>query len=37
MKNRVKIYRNIAGLNQENLAKKAGITRQTLGLIEKGK
>ena len=36
MKNRVRLYRHIAGLNQETLAKRAGITRQTLSLIEKG-
>ncbi|MGE7691612.1 helix-turn-helix transcriptional regulator [Lysinibacillus sp. NPDC097214] len=36
MKNNVKITRIKASITQEQLAKKVGITRQTIGLIEKG-
>ncbi len=36
MKNNVKITRMKASITQEQLAKKVGVTRQTIGLIEKG-
>lgn len=36
MKNNVKIARIKASLKQEQLASRTGITRQTIGLIEKG-
>ncbi len=37
MKNkRMKIARLEADMNQENLAKAVGVTRQTIGLIESG-
>ncbi|MBH0157253.1 helix-turn-helix transcriptional regulator [Fictibacillus sp. 5RED26] len=36
MKNNVKITRMNAAITQEQLAKKVGVTRQTIGLIEKG-
>jgi putative transcriptional regulator len=36
MKNNVKITRMNASITQEQLAKKVGVTRQTIGLIEKG-
>lgn len=36
MKNNVKIARIKASITQEQLAKKIGVTRQTIGLIEKG-
>ncbi|WP_026674035.1 helix-turn-helix transcriptional regulator [Alkalihalobacterium bogoriense] len=36
MKNQVKITRIQIGMTQEQLAKKVGVTRQTIGLIEKG-
>jgi putative transcriptional regulator len=37
MKNQVKLARMKAGLTQQELADKVGITRQTISLIEKGK
>ena len=37
MKNRVRVYRAINDLTQEELAKKIGVTRQTVLAIEKGK
>lgn len=37
MKNNVKITRLNASITQEELARKVGVTRQTIGLIEKGK
>ena len=36
MVNRVKIARMEKGLTQSELANKIGVTRQTVGLIEKG-
>ncbi|MDZ5710768.1 helix-turn-helix transcriptional regulator [Jeotgalibacillus haloalkalitolerans] len=36
MKNNVKITRIQASITQEQLAKRTGVTRQTIGLIEKG-
>lgn len=36
MKNNVKFVRMKKGGTQEQLAKKVGVTRQTIGLIEKG-
>ena len=35
-KNRLKLARIEQGLNQTELAKLAGVTRQTIGLIEAG-
>lgn len=37
MKNRIKVYRAIYDLTQENLASELGVTRQTILAIEKGK
>lgn len=37
MKNNVKITRVKTSITQQQLAKKVGVTRQTIGLIEKGK
>ncbi|MEH7238043.1 helix-turn-helix transcriptional regulator [Bacillus sp. JJ1562] len=37
MENKVKIARIQAGLTQQQLAEKIGVTRQTISLIEKGK
>jgi putative transcriptional regulator len=37
MKNRLKVYRAMHNLTQEELAKKLGVTRQTIIAIEKGK
>ena len=37
MKNRLKVYRAKYNLTQEELAKKVGVTRQTIIAIEKGK
>lgn len=37
MKNRLKVYRAMYNLTQEELAKKVGVTRQTIIAIEKGK
>ncbi len=36
MKNNVKITRIKISLSQEQLAKRVGVARQTIGLIEKG-
>lgn len=36
MKNHVKITRMQLSITQEQLAKRVGATRQTIGLIEKG-
>lgn len=36
MKNHVKLTRMKMSMTQEQLAKKVGVTRQTIGLIEKG-
>ena len=36
MENRIKVYRAIKGVTQEQLAKVIGITRQTVIAIEKG-
>ncbi|WP_392455279.1 helix-turn-helix transcriptional regulator [Chryseomicrobium aureum] len=36
MKNNVKLARLSANITQTDLAKKTGITRQTISLIEKG-
>ncbi|WP_204436253.1 helix-turn-helix domain-containing protein [Amphibacillus cookii] len=37
MKNSVKLSRNEKKLTQEELAEQVGVTRQTIGLIEKEK
>lgn len=37
MKNRLKVYRAMHNLSQEELAKRLGVTRQTIIAIEKGK
>ncbi len=37
MKNRIKVYRAMHDLTQEDLAKAIGVTRQTILAIEKGK
>jgi putative transcriptional regulator len=37
MKNKLKVYRAMNDLTQENLANKLGITRQTIIAIEKDK
>jgi putative transcriptional regulator len=37
MENRVRVARVEKGLTQEQLANLAGVTRQTIGLIEAGK
>ena len=37
MKNKIKIYRNLAELTQDELANKTGCTRQTINVIEKNK
>ncbi|MEB1808555.1 MAG: helix-turn-helix transcriptional regulator [Bacillaceae bacterium] len=36
MKNKVKVARVERAITQEQLAKKVGVTRQTIGLIENG-
>ncbi|GAA5417390.1 hypothetical protein Pryu01_02453 [Paraliobacillus ryukyuensis] len=36
MKNRIKVARAEKSYTQEQLAKKVNVTRQTIGLIEKG-
>ncbi|SHG77618.1 helix-turn-helix transcriptional regulator [Ornithinibacillus halophilus] len=36
MKNNVKIIRITQSITQQQLAKRVGVTRQTIGLIEKG-
>ena len=35
MKNRLKVFRAMHDLTQENLAEKLGVTRQTINAIEK--
>jgi putative transcriptional regulator len=37
MKNRIKVFRAIHDLTQEDLAQVVGVTRQTILAIEKGK
>jgi putative transcriptional regulator len=37
MKNVIKVQRAIKDMTQEELARKAGVTRQTINAIEKGK
>lgn len=37
MKNKLKIYRAMQDMTQEELAKKLGVTRQTIIAIEKSK
>jgi putative transcriptional regulator len=37
MKNKIKVYRAMNDLTQEDLAKKIGVTRQTILAIEKGR
>lgn len=37
MKNKVRLFRNISGYSQEELAKKLNVSRQTIISIEKGK
>lgn len=37
MKNNVKLARTASNMNQQELARRIGVTRQTISLIEKGK
>jgi len=37
MKNKLRVYRAVYNLTQEELAKKLGVSRQTIIAIEKGK
>ncbi len=37
LKNNIKVFRAIHNLTQEDLAKKIGVSRQTINSIEKGK
>jgi putative transcriptional regulator len=37
MKNRIKELRKLAGLRQEDVAEKTGVTRQTINAIENDK
>jgi putative transcriptional regulator len=37
MKNKIKIYRSIKGVSQQELADKMDVSRQTLNAIENGK
>ena len=37
MKNKLKVYRAMHDLTQEQLAEKADVTRQTINAIEQGK
>jgi putative transcriptional regulator len=37
MKNKIKVFRAMNDLTQEDLAKEVGVTRQTILAIEKGK
>ncbi|MBD3236850.1 MAG: helix-turn-helix domain-containing protein [Candidatus Eisenbacteria bacterium] len=37
MENRLKVARVARGLSQAELAERAGVTRQTIGLIEAGR
>lgn len=36
LKNRLKLYRAELGVNQQELAHRAGVSRQTISLIERG-
>ncbi len=36
LKNRLKAYRAELGLNQQEFGKRAGVSRQTISLIERG-
>ncbi|BDC36496.1 MAG: transcriptional regulator [Candidatus Methanoliparum thermophilum] len=37
IKNRLKVYRAMHDLTQEQLAEKAGVTRQTINAVEQGR
>lgn len=37
MKNKIKVYRAMHDMTQEELAKRVGVTRQTIIAIEKGR
>ncbi|BBB32515.1 XRE family transcriptional regulator [Thermotomaculum hydrothermale] len=37
LKNKIKVFRAMYDLTQEDLAKKVGVSRQTINSIEKGK
>lgn len=37
LKNKIKVYRAIHDMTQEDLAAKIGVTRKTINTIEKGK
>lgn len=37
MKNKIKVYRTIKGVSQQELADKMAVSRQTLNAIENGK
>ncbi len=37
LKNKIKVFRAIHNLTQEDLAKKVGVSRQTINSIERGK
>ncbi len=37
MKNNIRVQRAVKGMTQEELARKVGVTRQTINAIEKGK
>jgi len=37
MENKIKVFRAMHNLTQEELAKKVGVTRQTMNAIEKNK
>ena len=37
MKNKIKVYRSIKGVSQQELADKMAVSRQTLNAIENGK
>ncbi|WGS65887.1 helix-turn-helix transcriptional regulator [Marinitoga aeolica] len=37
MKNKLKVYRAMFDMTQEELAKRVGVSRQTINYIEKGK
>lgn len=37
MKNKIKVYRAVHDLTQQELAERVGVTRQTILSIEKGK
>lgn len=36
LRNRLKVYRAELGVNQQELARLAGVSRQTISLIERG-